>query len=217
MHFKFKAAAYETRVDGIGVLTNATASSVYVLPDMVSIIGSCYGMWRGGVRIRNVVNSAYSDAAFTTNTHTPSIFLSFSRGETSATNSNDPDPFYTSTSVTAYRPENSHVHIQDLRNNPVISTEVPQYSRFYARAVADCLYDNATTNICRMNDSTNSSVTQVSLVGVPPYTSTTTIDFDGRNTHNFFRSLADDGSFSVFISVPPMKAVTPTGHVLGYW
>jgi len=68
-----------------------------------------------------------------------------------------------------------------------------------------------------MNDSTNSSVTQVSLVGVPPYTSTTTIDFDGRNTHNFFRSLADDGSFSVFISVPPMKAVTPTGHVLGYW
>lgn len=195
-------------IEGIGVVTTRG------MPDYLSIIGSCYGMFRGGVRVRNVVNSAISTNAKPT---AASIMKTFTAEITSTANSNFYNWFFVTGSDNTQTPHNSHVHLQDLRNNSIVTTEVPQYSKYYARSVCDVINDTLVANTNRMNDSINSSCTQTRLFFVAPVSSETGIvSANGRNLHNLFRALADDGDFSVFISVPPMVNLTSTSFTNGY-
>jgi hypothetical protein len=207
---------YYIAVDELGVLSNGAGVANYMVPDFISMIGSCYGMWRGGIRYRLVINGSLS-----TTEKEPSIVVSYFESDTmNSGKSNNANPGYTPISATFQpRPLQAHSHFQDLRNNSVVTTEVPQYTRMMARAVCDTLHDTAAGTTNRMADTTTSSVTQGRLYYALPQSLTEGVGIsqNGRGYSTLFRSLADDGNFSVFISIPPFRSVALADTVTNFY
>jgi hypothetical protein len=174
---------------------NTTPPARYWRADAYSIVCSCYAMSRGGVRIRDVINKNMFSG---TNIYGPSISKVSTQSEVSNLFFGNTIQLNPANFENAW---NSHVHIQDLQLNGVITLENPQYTPTYARAVCDQwnIQGAQGTAIGPLASTTNQQV----FISLPVSMSSPTA-VEGESLHNIYRALADDADFSVFISVPPM-------------
>ena len=174
-----------------------TPGTDYWQPDITAVIAMCYGMWRGGIRVRDVL----SKGMLTTTSLSP---MNATYGSVEAA-VDQTVPAVSSAaglsfSSVAY---GYSVVLQEPDKNGVITCEVPQYTNGYGRAISDCWADGTALNKY-YGGSVGTSGGYLFFnapiagfgAGVTPR--------PGYTVHNLFRSLADDGSFSNFISVPPM-------------
>lgn len=182
--------------------------SNYYNADAYSIIASCYGIIRGGIRIRDVVNRGM--LAVDANRSSPGLFKISTRGVVNGLNSYImqplPDNFIDQT--------NQHIIFQDMSTNPVISIEIPQYTSTYGRCKTDIfLIQGGSTTATGNNYTPWSSQTNLSLSIAAPTKAITGLEISNYQVlHNIFRAVSDDADFSVFISVPPMQLRTVVGQ-----
>nr|QDH87969.1 MAG: hypothetical protein H2Rhizo3345_000003 [Picornavirales sp.] len=179
----------------------------YYRSDMVGLVASCYALWRGGVRIRDNINTGM----FTTNTiGSPGTVMTWAGPSTlSGLLSNVAVSVTDNTEIVP----NAHLQMQNLRNNTVISVEMPQYTNTYARSVCDATCFQAAFGAAVGVDG---SCTQQYLgISLPNSSTTGLTTVQGQSLHNLYRALADDGDFGCFISVPPLRFTTSTGMQSG--
>lgn len=172
------------------------ASTYYFEADMVATVASCYSIWRGGVRIRDVL----SKGMFKTSSTSPmTCNISASEIDISST------PLLNSAAAASFssiNPGASRV-VQELDKNGIVTVEVPQYSNWMGRAVADCMSIGSTTS--RYGVGTDSTSTgNVVFFNAPIAATASVTPVVGYQLHNTYRSLADDGNFMGFVSVPPV-------------
>lgn len=185
----------------LGLKTVPTVS--YIRPDYFSVIGSCYALSRGGVRMRDVVNK---NMLTSTNINGPSMmrvtgFVNLPTGFTTVVIS--------STALATESQANAHINYQDIAYNAVVSAELPQYSLTVARSVCDMMIYQDTTFGYAVGVDASTSVQSVNF-GLPISAATGVTAIAGQQVHNLYRALADDGDFSVFISVPAMISTSTT-------
>lgn len=186
-----------------GVNATSLPTAGFIRSDMVGIIASCYAVWRGGVRIRDVVNKGMLVNG-ATSFNTPSLakvsakpILSTGFSLTGLDNG----------TATGEVGVNAHQQFQDLRNNGVVSVEIPQYTHVLARSVVDAMTYQGTSVALGggIASGLDGSLTkQTVLIGLPTTNTTSVTAVAGQSVHNVFRALADDGDFGCFISVPAM-------------
>jgi hypothetical protein len=204
-------SSYNINVDGIPGIGNGAPPTDYFRADLTATVASCYAIWRGGVRIRAVVNkNMFISTA--TQLNTPSMSRVYTYPANSTGQASGSSMFFGSGGVEVNM--NSHQQFQDLRNNAIISAEVPQYNGLVARSVVDCMfYQGAGVNY-QMSSGTDGSMTNVQLGIALPLSQTSGITaIAGQQLWSFFRSLADDGEFGCFISVPAMTATAAVSAV----
>jgi len=156
----------------------------------------CYGMWSGGVRLKDVMS--FELTSTTTGTSKVTSFIRLHNGT--------PGLNTTLTSIGQVGEivaDTSHSVLQQVDGiNSAIEVEIPQYTTTLARAVGDCV-------IYRVGDGAegirSDSMTQMFLHFSPPRGTTVTGADINKHFHNLYRSGSDDTNFSVFISVPPMS------------
>lgn len=180
--------------------------------DSYSIIGSCYCLSRGGVRIRDVIDfglysqsvssaSGYEVVDAVSITNTSAALLTGPPGEQDCIVYEIPTSNYVSTEQGTMKP----VVMQNMRYNNSLTVEIPQYTMGYARCVADIIIYSGETMTQRdkyLGGDTSSSTKAVVRINTPNLR--TPAGLTGYSLHNLYRAAADDASFSVFISVPPM-------------
>lgn len=196
--------------------------------DLYGTIASCYAMSRGGIRIRDIISlSGFSQTNVTTTvgiTTFTSVDLNQTlRGSTvmgllsvSAQPTSVSNPLLTQTTGINYD-TNNHINCQQTYTNNVLSMEIPQYTKTYARATVDLLKWQG--DLLPQNDvyyaGTSGTLGRLQITlpsGLPSYNQR-----DGYTVHNLHRAMADDGSFSVFISIPPMRTNTLGASFGGYY
>lgn len=191
--------------------TIGTLTGSYVLADVTSIVASCYMFWSGGVRFRDVIDfgtSSNPGNAPSSNIITASAHLGSHATSTTA---------YTSTSTLINLDPNDHLVIQSGNINNVLSIELPQYTQSLSRNICDLILYQTDTMTSYYSYQGQGSTTQMtvrfstpSAVGVGVNTN------NGYDLHNLYRSLADDGCFSLFISIPPLASVGSTANA-NFW
>lgn len=199
------------RPDLIRVLPVGAPPTYYHKADFVSIIASCYAMWRGGVRIRDVIDNGLMN-----NTTTGAPIIKGDPNDTSAiaylqTNNaqfNSVDTLYTTDTPSVTAILNYPKVIQNVRQNNVVSLEIPQYTPTFARNVVDCIFVSTTQSYTQMTAATTAANTAAFVtIALPSNTTAGLTVAAGHSLHNVSRSLADDADFSVFIAVPPLQFV----------
>ncbi len=181
-------------------MSGTTADSYPIVSDMYAIIGLCYGMSRGGVIFRDVIDAGLFTAS--TNTNGPAmVTANIGRPNTGL----ESEPFYGNTSFiqSPYLPS----VFQNVSQNPVITVEMPQYTSTYARANCDIMHQYGSTTTYHYNNKSTSSGTIYPIVFSVPansITAGTAQAVAGYSVHNLSRIMADDASFHCFISIPPM-------------
>jgi hypothetical protein len=174
--------------------------------DIVGAVASCYTFWGGGIRIKDVLATGLvGDPAsiFTSNMSTVSFVPKFNGAEQ--------DFWFNLNPPSTIALKNVHQIIQNVWENGTLVTEIPQYTRTLKRCIPDAWFwrpnvadpdsvsyrDNLTQGYVRI-------ATPAGLGAVPALA-----DYD---YHNIYRSLADDGEFSLFISIPPMVNASTSGY-----
>lgn len=181
----------------------------YIHGDLISAVVSCYGMWRGGVRFRDVIDMGLmaSGTAMSEPLRGSAVTSTVPLGLGNIT------PFYgnnilSGANATVFN-ANFHENNQSLTTNNVITAEMPQYTKTYARAVTEIFVFQGTTPPAGLYQGGNSNSPDALSIWLPSNATITRVK--GYSLHNVSRALADDGNFSVFISVPPLrKNVYPT-------
>lgn len=189
------------RVDAIPIL-NITPPTNYYFADMVGVVASCYAIWRGGVRIRDVLNMGLVPV---TNqnplSQTCQTYLTTSSSLPTTTSL----PFNNG-NVAGFPPyNNTSLSLQQVSLNNVVTLEIPQYCPTLGRNVSDTTTDQSGTSFGAQQTVNVAGVTQgVLQINLPA--SVTTPGIPTYAIHNIYRSMADDGDLSCFISIPPMVA-----------
>jgi len=211
---------YNTDVIHASVLV--ALPSTYWNTDYYGLIASCYGMVKGGIRMRNVfdlglltttgsnVNDVYKNKAPTiTFLDTAPYGKAF---DCVGNVASSPDSFG----------QNLPVILQATDQNNCITIEVPQYTNGFARSVCDMITFQTSTNF-GFDNTTQSSTTKGTVYTFLPYAASSSLASTAGVTgnkvfplHNLYRSAAEDTSFGVFISVPPLVAQTPTQSGIFY-
>lgn len=168
----------------------------YWRADLLSTIGSCYAVWRGGVRVRCLYNTGYVPGATTllasantasTITATGTVQLPIGDfGPGGEICMNDPIVF------------------QELVNNPAITVEMPQYTNSYGRSVCDALCFQGASNTYGYAYGSDSSMTSRNAYFTAPRSFAGVTKIDGYPVFVLHRAIADDSNFGCFISVPAM-------------
>jgi len=190
-----------------------TSPATYYNADTFSIVASCYGIVRGGIRVRDVINTGMIELTARRTNPSP---------VTAAT------VFFNSGAVSSpLSPENDVVDVnftqnqiwQDYNLNKVLSIELPQNSQSYGRAKSDIIcYQGDATSTGTITYSAFSSQSRLVLEISLPVATTTALTLPvGQELHNIYRSVADDADFSVFISIPPMKSRSVTDGRMGLY
>ncbi len=186
----------------IGYSTSATTD--YYRADPLSAIASCYGLWRGGVRYRLAVNkNLFTSAA--TNVNQPSMALISTQPIINTTSGfGVANPFPTNNGWLSSA--TSHTVMQEMRNNPVITIEMPMYSNTVARATAEAIFfQGASLATGALINGAETSLTKIQFtVGMPQAATSSLSKQGGYSLYNVYRAMADDGDLSVFISVPAL-------------
>jgi hypothetical protein len=192
--------------DAIPLLGTGT-TTYWVNPDITSIVASCYMFWSGGIRFRDIIDFGTSSApgnATQSNVITASCHL----GAHANTNA-----VFTNTTTLSNMDPNDHFVVQSGNLNNVVSIEVPQYTQSLTRNICDCILfqSDAAPSYNGYNGAGSTSLTTVkfstpSSVGISVQTNA------GYDMHNIYRSLADDGNFALFISVPPLVSTGTTAN-----
>jgi hypothetical protein len=159
--------------------------------DYYSIIGSFYALSRGGVRFRAYDPTNSYQGFYTTVLQPVSSYAS------SGFNYSTTD--FAGSSLN-YRNNNPFV-IQNFPHTGGMEVSVPQYHLYHSRANVDH-FSVPTSGALTINLSTSSTLTRI---GVSVDTNTPPI-----NNLQFMRSMSDDGNFGMFVSIPPMYAITGT-------
>lgn len=177
----------------------STPPTDYWRADMLSTIGSCYAVWRGGVRVRCVFNTGYT----TDNTciATSNVIAQTGTGGTATV---PIVPLNNSGEVVM----NDPVIVQDLIRNPAITVEVPQYTLTYGRSVCDALCFQGAGVSYGYAYGSQTSMSSRQLFFTAPNHLANAVNIAGYPKFNLYRALADDGDFGCFISVPAMKVGT---------
>jgi hypothetical protein len=184
-------------VDLIPIRSLAAATNT-VECDTIGMIASCYTFWGGSIRIKDVVSpglTANPNLAATSNT-TVATFVPTITGADSLMWQN-------LSSGTGAVNWNTHQVLQNTWLNNALTVEVPQYTRGLKRCIPDAWFSYLTVPDPD-KVSYRANLTQGRLqIGIPAGLGTVTpvADYD---LHNLYRSLGDDGEFSLFISIPPM-------------
>lgn len=187
--------------DAIPFVTS-TLPAQYYRCDHYGLVASCYALTRGGVRIRDVINKNLLQGT-TANYYGPSMATAFTLSDaTSYVETN----VLSTLPVTLIEPSTgSHIVFQDLALNGVITIECPQYTNTFGKALCDQMWVQSSYGI---PVGPSSSLSQQQLwINLPQKTIISVPAVAGQQVHNVYRALADDGDFSLFISVPPMKEV----------
>jgi len=198
------------RPDMIRSLPVGTIPAYIHKADFVSIVASCYAMWRGGIRVRDVIDNGMLSGLLSVSPYSNGDASNGSTVTYLQTNNNQfgsSDVLYSTDTPGITALLNYPKVIQNINQNNVVSLEVPQYTPTFARNVVDCIY-TSTTSYQQMASGTSSAVTAGFLtIALPSSTTTGLTPRSGHQLHNVSRSLADDGDFSVFIAVPPLQFV----------
>ncbi len=188
-----------------------TPPTYFVNSDVISLVASCYLFWSGGIRYRDVIDFG---------TATNPLLTANSNIITAATFPSGNAPvgqvFQTSNSTT-YVASTQHLVVQAGNINNVLTVEIPQYTQTLTRNIADCMFIQAATPATYNNYQAQGSTTQV----VASFNTPNSVGFGaasvvGCDLHSFYRSFADDGSFGLFISVPPLVASSNTANA-SFW
>lgn len=166
--------------------------------DMYSVIASCYAIVSGGIRVRDVLDTGLLQS--TSNSLNACAYTSFTLDTGSPQVSNPIKAAAASTQTSSNLP----CFYQNVFQNNILSVEVPQYTLTMGRSKADIISYQGGTSIYGYNPTALSSNThgQISFT-LPTSSLISTTPVAGYNVHNLSRSIADDGNFSCFISVPP--------------
>ena len=182
-------------------------TGTYVYSDMYSIIGSCYALIGGGIRIRDIIDLGL--ATSNANSSNTSLYC-YMEPITGGNNLLTPIQ-----SISSLLGSSNSVpcFYQNFLQNNCVTAEVPQYTTTFARSKSDIItYQGASNLLYGYNDSADSSCSHLNVSFVLPYSySSSVLSEDGFNVHNLFRSASDDCNFSCFISVPPL---IPDTHVI---
>jgi hypothetical protein len=168
-------------------------------------------MWRGGVRIRDVIDNGMLSglagvAPYTNGNAADGSTITYLQTNNNQFGSSDVLYSTDTPGITALL--NYPKVIQNINQNNVVSLEVPQYTPTFARNVVDCIFTGTTSSYTQMSTGSSSAVTAGFLtIALPSSTTTGLVVRSGHSLHNVSRSLADDADFSVFIAVPPMQFV----------
>jgi hypothetical protein len=195
--------------DAIFCVPITIVGTSYTIGDPITTIGSCYAIWRGGVRVRDVIETGMSLATSDVNTCIGKVAV----GDTV----NYSFPYFNVTDTT---PEfsNAHIAFQDLTRNPVMSVELPQYTQTYGRSTVDCTAVQDAASFTYNGSVTSSTSRTLVKFCVPSSQFSVVTAVAGHTVHNLHRALADDGDFSCFVSVPPMFSnVFEAGGVTGMY
>jgi hypothetical protein len=202
--------------------TRAVNSIIQIVPDMIpvqststtsyswssdsmSTVASCYAMWTGGIRIKDVVDlTAATTLTYINSPLTVCCTLQPNFASSTTTLAQIINNISTgSAQVNAIE----HQAMQVTNNNNSVSIEIPQYTSNLARNKFDCLAFQADSPPTYYNyivgpNSTNATAIIAAPISIGPTLAT----LAGYDLHNIYRSLADDGNFHTFVSVPPMVA-----------
>lgn len=208
--FKQDAPGVFLYPDIIHVTSAATSlPTTYWNTDRFGLIASCYGMVKGGIRIRDVLDYGLLGSTSTDTTRT---------GRLNAPTISYYDPLVVgkanggigriASSINSVS-DNLNVVLQQAHDNNVVTLEIPQYTSSYARTVCDMMCYQSSSNY-GYDGTQQSSTMKGTLSIIVPWGSAntlTTVSASGNNLfslHNLYRSAAEDTSFGVFISVPPL-------------
>jgi hypothetical protein len=189
--------------DVIPILAPANAAQ-FVYADVISTIASCYTYWGGGIRIKDVVSCGLSTTpAINSSSKTMTATFVPITGSSLET-----DAFINSSSNLTL-PILSHQVYQDIFLNNSVTIEVPQYTKSLKRCIPDLWLSKPLvpdTTLYYTRDNATQGLVRFTL----PVGQTPAAPIAGYDIHNIFRSLADDGEFSLFISIVPIiGAVSP--------
>lgn len=167
--------------------------------DIMGSIAYCYGMWSGGVRVRDVINPTLLG---TFDQKCVVKVVTYARDHLATV------PFASSFTTSGVAGVNraplAHVTYNRIGiNDTTVDVEFPQYTMSVARSVADCVNygDGAlSADLPRAESMTqvygHFSISNDITVGAATATAA---------LHNVYRSVADDCNLSVFISIPPLS------------
>lgn len=181
--------------------------------DMYSLLASCYAIVSGGIRIRNVVDTGLLNS--TNNSINSNMYTSFALELGAASVINPIRPVGTTTPISGNLPN----FYQNTLQNNIVSVEIPQYTQTMGRAKADIItYQGGILTYYGYNATTGSSNTHGQVAFTLPTSSLAGATFvNGYTVHNLHRSLADDGNFSCFISIPPQNGLSTGAAVKGLY
>jgi len=167
--------------------------------DHLGLVASCYAIWRGGIRIRDVLDLGLYGSANQYLLNTPTQVYLQTETFIGAT------AFPISGGGSGVRPYfNFPLVEQTVGTNNVITIEVPQYTKTFGRSISDLTTSqNAAVNgySSAMLSSASGVVVTINL----PVDAASGVTFiSGYSVHNFYRAMADDGDLSCFICVPPL-------------
>lgn len=215
-----KVAASTKRLNGSTVAMvpdaipclSAGTTTYYTNADMVAVVASCYGLWSGGIRLRDVFDFACTTTpANITSSNLVTAYYNDTIGGTTSQN------VFTTNSGDNILGINCHMVLQTANLNNIVTVELPQYTDYLCRNVVDCIIFQDDAAPTYYNYQTQGAVTQAAvLFSGPKYCGPGTNTLVGYDLHNIYRSLADDGNFSLFISVPPVVGSGNTANANFY-
>jgi hypothetical protein len=191
--------------------TTTVPGNTYIRSDIYSTVASCYAITRGGIRIRNVINKGLLTG---TRFNGPSMVKTVCEATNSAGFNLNP---VISGTGGVEEPPNAHISFQDVRNNGIITHEIPQYTHTYARSVCDQTFYQG-TGAYGVASSFDASLSGVQLSFYIPLTNAASVPVStGQQLHNIYRSAADDADFGCFISVPAMRVGVASDGAVPYF
>jgi hypothetical protein len=191
--------------DYIPIRNNSGTALIYA--DAFTVIGSCYAMRRGGIRLRVTYDKGNFEIIGNTIQQINARL---------ALNDIVTGPFPVASNIDMFQ---ANIE-QNLMHGNTISVEIPQYTKTYSTATLDAMGAADSTYPFHLDYTAgkNSSVSRVSLglhrpSGLNPLAQTAPTPF--RRFALVSRAMADDGEFMTFISVPVML-LDETSVTIGY-
>ncbi len=183
----------------------AVGNGIPTLPiqnsDAISLVASCYCFWSGGIRIKDVYNLDLTALTFATQPMVSHAMITSSMvAHSGATETQFSTQQITDIQVNS----NTHQAMQSANVNNTHVIELPQYTQNLCRNISDLIMWQADSPSVQSRYTVSPSTTAYNILikGSPLYgNSDGTKPYD---LHTLYRSLSDDGNFSLFISVPPV-------------
>jgi hypothetical protein len=204
--------------------TQTTGMGSFIQGDPYSTIGACYALSRGGVRIRDVLDMGLIQTGAAATPATVQATMGSLATNMSVTlipllNFGSPTKPFVGSAATADDPFMYSLVMQNMSQNNTITVEVPQYTSGYARAVGDIInFSTTTPGVGTSYNATSYSSNSKCTVNfnLPASFVSNLSNPNGYSLHNLYRSMADDASFSTFVSVPSL-APTSTTKKFGFY
>lgn len=179
----------------------ATITLPYQQADAISMVGSCYAFWSGGIRFKDIYNVNLTSLPLASQPNVSHVILS-ARTQQAKSNTTK---FMTSVAPSTIGSGISdHFAIQSANVNNTLVIELPQYTQNLCRNIADVIsfQEDSPATYLQYQDTPSTTKSSLYICGSQMYGNATVQN--GNDLHTIYRSLADDGNFSLFISIPPL-------------